>query len=73
MHENREIPAAPDSWVGPVREGLRSNPDMYAAGKSDIGVVPMKGPNKAGPNAMAEILWHRRETRRITENTNISL
>ena len=59
--------------VGPVREGLWPNPDMYAAGKSDIGIVPMKGPNKAGAEAMAEMMWHRRETRRPTENTNISL
>ena len=48
MHENREIPPAP------AAEGLAGRPEkasgrtsgMYAGGKSDSPIVPMKPPNK---------------------------
>ena len=53
MHENREIPAAP---AGRPRKPTSDrsgkacghDPDAYAAGKSDIGVVPVNAGNKAG-------------------------
>ena len=50
MHENREIPAAPDGRRPSGRSGkVRDRtPDAYAAGKSDIGIVPVNVPNKAG-------------------------
>jgi len=50
MHENRETPEAPASR-GPVGRSGKArgrNPDMDAAGESDIGVVPGNVPNKAG-------------------------
>jgi len=42
MSENREIPVAPQGLValGRSEKALGRNPDMHAAGKSDIGVVP---------------------------------
>ena len=40
----------------------------------DVGKLLVRFCEGLGYNwCMAEILWHRRETRRITENTNISL
>ena len=50
MNENREVPAAPKVQCGPGRSGkpCGHNPDAYAAGKSDIGVVPGNARNKAG-------------------------
>ena len=50
MHENRETPAAPASGRQAGRSGKARgrNPDMDAAGESDIGVVPGNVPNKAG-------------------------
>jgi len=50
MHENREIPVAPSAWWPGGRSGKACgrNPDVYAAGKSDIGVVPVNVPNNAG-------------------------
>ena len=50
MHENREIPVAPDGQRPSGRSGKACGrtPDMYAAGKSDIGIVPVIVPNKAG-------------------------
>jgi len=50
MHENRETPVVPTSrWLG-GRSGQACGrtPDMDAAGESDIGVVPVNVPNKAG-------------------------
>jgi RNA-directed DNA polymerase len=50
MHENREIPAAPDGRRPSGRSGKACGrtPDMYAAGRSDIGIAPVIVPNKAG-------------------------
>jgi hypothetical protein len=50
MHENRETPEAPASqWLaGRSGKARGRNPDMHAAGESDIGVVPGNVPNKAG-------------------------
>ena len=53
MYENREIPAVP---VGRLRKpsagrsgkACGHKPDMNAAGKSDIGIVPVNAGNKAG-------------------------
>ena len=45
MFENREISAAPVArcFIGSVGEGLWPQSDMYAAEKSDIGVLPERG------------------------------
>ena len=53
MHETREIPAAPVAthrkWpAGRSGKVCGHNPDMHAAGKSDIGIVPVNAGNKAG-------------------------
>ena len=50
MHENREIPVAPSAWWSGGRSGKACgcNPDVHAAGKSDIGIVPVNVPNNAG-------------------------
>jgi hypothetical protein len=50
MHENRETPEAPASrWLaGRSGKARGRNPDMDAAGESDIGVVPGNVPNHAG-------------------------
>jgi len=50
LHGNREIPAAPDGRRPSGRSGkvCGRTPDAYAAGKSDIGIVPVIVPNKAG-------------------------
>jgi len=53
MHENREIPAAPAGRPRKPSSGRSGkacglNPDAYAAGKSDIGIVPVNAGNKAG-------------------------
>jgi hypothetical protein len=47
MHENREISAASIviGWIGREKR-TAYDPDMNAAEKSDIGVVPVKEPNK---------------------------
>jgi len=52
MHENREIPAAPAGWprkaaAGRSGKACGHNPDAYAGGKSDIGIVPVNAGNKA--------------------------
>ena len=61
MHENREISAVPVKdvvwWVGQGRP-VAYNPDMYAAEKSDIGILPVKVPNKVG-KPTAEVLEER--------------
>ena len=68
MHENREVPAVsgavphPD-WSGKV---CGRNPDMYAAGKSYTGVVPMKEPNEAEGSAEEEP-----EGRPVTEGKTV--
>ena len=51
MHENREVSAV-SIVVGWIGRGKRTAyaPGMHAAEKSDIGVVPVKGPNKTGQN-----------------------
>ncbi len=58
MHENREISAIPVKdgawWVGQGRP-VAYNPDVYAAEKSDIGILPVKVPNKDG-KLTAEVL-----------------
>jgi 3'-phosphoadenosine 5'-phosphosulfate sulfotransferase (PAPS reductase)/FAD synthetase len=48
MHENRELPAVPVMLAGRSGKADSRNPDMDTAGKSDIGVVLMTSPNKAG-------------------------
>jgi hypothetical protein len=50
MHENREIPAASVAAQTTDRSGKARGrkPDRHAAGKSDIGVVPMIASNNAG-------------------------
>jgi len=51
MRENRETPAAPTGrrrCVGRSGKASGRNPDMDAAGESDIGVVPANVPNNAG-------------------------
>ncbi len=61
MHENREISAVPIKdvvwWVGQGRP-VAYNPDKYAAEKSDIGILPVKVPNKVG-KPTAEVLEER--------------
>ena len=50
MHENREIPQVPvveGSAGRPVKDRTRTT-GMYARGKSDMPIVPMKSPNKDG-------------------------
>ena len=52
--------------ISPDLEWLNEEPD--------VGNLLVRFCEGLGYNwCMAEILWHRRETRRITENTNISL
>ena len=51
MHENREIPAAPagrprKAAAGRSGKACGHNPDVYAGGKSDIGIVPVNAGNK---------------------------
>ena len=53
MHENREIPAVPAATsrkrpLGRSGKVCGHNPDMHAAGKSDIGVVAVNAGNKGG-------------------------
>jgi hypothetical protein len=53
MHENREIPAAPDgrprkATAGRSGKACGHNPDAHAAGKSDTSVVPRNVGNKVG-------------------------
>ena len=52
MHENREIPVAAVAAQTTDRSGKARGrkPDRHAAGKSDIGVIPMITLNKAGPS-----------------------
>jgi hypothetical protein len=53
---------------GPVREGRRRTPDVYAGEESDRAVVPVKLPNKEA-QASAEVVEGRARTK---ENTNQS-
>jgi len=51
MHENREIPSVPAGRLRRLSAGRSGkacghNPDAYAGGKSDIGIVPVKAGNK---------------------------
>ena len=56
----------PNESLQPDAECLNEEPD--------VGKLLVRFCEGLGYNwCMAEILWHRRETRRITENTNISL
>jgi len=50
VHGNREVPVAPDGRRPSGRSGkvCDRTPDAYATGKSDIGIVPVIVPNKAG-------------------------
>ena len=50
VHGNREIPAVPEGRRPSGRSGkvCGRTPDAYAAGTSDIGIVPAIVPNKAG-------------------------
>jgi len=57
MRENRETPAAPSCrrrCVGRSGKASGRNPDVDAAGESDIGVVPANVPNKAGSGGVGE-------------------
>ena len=56
-HENRESPEVPVDSQPTGRSGKASGrkPDMHATGQSDIGVVPMRASNKAGPRPAAEM------------------
>ncbi len=67
MLENREISIASGGFL-PERSGKACGrkPDMYAMEKSDIGVVPKKGPNNAADSA-AEAL----EGRPVTEGNSV--
>jgi hypothetical protein len=49
MHENREIPWVPagEGPAGRVMQGTPRTITMYAHGKSDMPIVPMKPANKA--------------------------
>ena len=49
MHENREVPVAAVVPQATARSGKARGrkPDRHAAGKSDIGVVPLMSSNKA--------------------------
>ena len=61
MHENREISAVPikdGAWRVGQERPVAYNPDMYAAEKSDIGILPVKVPNKVG-KPTAEVLEER--------------
>jgi len=63
MHENREIPSAPvgsDRKSSPGRSGkvCGHNPDVYAVGKSHIGVVPVNAGNKAGRGEIRVLWWN---------------
>ena len=51
------------------------SPDLeWLSEEPDVGKLLVRFCEGLGYNwCMAAILWHRRETRRITENTNISL
>jgi len=50
VHGSREVPVAPDGRRPSGRSGKACGrtPDAYAAGTSDIGIVPGIVPNKAG-------------------------
>jgi hypothetical protein len=50
LYGNREVPAVPGGRRPPGRSGKACghDPDVYAAGTSDIGIVPGNVPNKAG-------------------------
>jgi RNA-directed DNA polymerase len=56
-HENRESPEVPvDSQpTGRSGKACGRKPDANATGQSDIGVVPMRASNKAGPRPAAEM------------------
>jgi hypothetical protein len=68
MFENREISMA-SGREGTGRadgEGLWSKPGMHAMEKSDIGIVPKKGPNNVEVTQTAEAL----EGRPVTEGNS---
>jgi hypothetical protein len=75
MHENREISAVPVKdvvwWVGQGRP-VAYNPDKYAAEKSDIGILPVRVPNKVGEancgGAGGKVRW----PRGILERTSVT-
>ena len=59
MHENREIPSVPDVEEHPGRPGKATShtSGMYAPGKSDKPIVPVKPPNKVSREAGRRRRW----------------
>jgi len=73
-HENREIPVVCVVSQAARRSGKACGrkPAMNATGKSDIGIVPMRTSNKAGPMAAAEMKEGRPMTKENPEKPTVT-